>query len=50
MMFVTGTAVDVSLYVRLLFNIQFADAVENDVDVDIAAFVVAVCVRADEDL
>ena len=46
-MLIAGAAVDFPLHIRLFLNIQFPDTVENDMDVDIAAFIVTVSMRTD---
>ena len=50
MVLVTGTAVTGSLHEWLLFNIQFAERVNNNMDVDISASIVTVRMRTDESL
>ena len=42
MMLVTGAAVDVPLHVGFFLHIQFSYTVENDMDMDIAAFVMTI--------
>jgi hypothetical protein len=47
MVFVAGTAVNVPVHKRLLFYIQLSKAVDQDMNMDIAALVMSVIVRAD---
>ena len=50
MMLVAGATVDLPFHVRFFLHIQFPHTVENDVYVDIAAFIMTVCVRTDQNL
>ena len=47
---VTGTAVYIPLHEWLLFNIQFPQTVQNEMNMNVAASVMPVAMRTDEDL
>ena len=48
MVLIACAAVNVPVHKGLFLHIQFPDAVENDMDMDIAAFIVAIGVRTDD--